>query len=69
LALLRQRADVGNDAADLVDGANLGGALARVHGKDRIEMRVEGEEHRGPMEARNITHSTAFLTIRRKLCT
>ena len=47
LALLRQRADVGDDAADLVGGADLGGALARVGREDGVEVRVEGEEHRG----------------------
>ena len=47
LALLRQRADVGDDAADLVGGADLGGALALLGREDGVEMRVEGEEHRG----------------------
>ena len=47
LALLRQRADVGDDAADLVGGADLGGALALLGREDGVEVRVEGEEHRG----------------------
>ena len=47
LPLLRQRADVGDDAADLAGGADLGRALAGFRREDGIEMRVEGEEHRG----------------------
>ena len=47
LALLRLGADVGDDAADLAGGADLGGALAGVRGEDGIEVRVEGEEYRG----------------------
>ena len=37
----------------------------------KIALKCESKEKNteAPMEARNITHSTAFLTIRRKLCT
>ena len=47
LPLLRQRADVGDDAGDLVGGAELGGALALLGREDGVEAAVEGEEHRG----------------------
>ena len=47
LAPLGERADVGDDAADLVGGADLGGALALLGREDRVEVRVEGEEHGG----------------------
>ena len=69
LALLRQRADVGDDAADLIGGADLGGALARSAGKMALKCESKEKNTEAAMEARNITHSTAFLTIRRTLCT
>ena len=46
LPLLRLRADVGDDTADLIGGADLGSSLARLGREDGVEMRVEGEEHR-----------------------
>ena len=48
LALLRQRADVGDDAADLVGGADLGGALALLGRKDGVEMRSRRRRTRTP---------------------
>ena len=48
LHLLRPLADVGDHAADLVERADLGGALSLLGGEDGVEVRVEGKEHRGP---------------------
>ena len=47
-------------------------SAARLRASDgKIALKWESKEKNteAAMEARNITHSTAFLTIRRRLCT
>ena len=70
LPLLRQRADVGDHAADLVGACgSRRRACAASAGKMALKCESKEKNTEAAMEARNITHSTAFLTIRRRLCT